>query len=116
MNKVFNIAFRAGISGFLALLAMGLLLGGIEQIQSPKKSEPFLIVFQFGALLAALVWLSGTVLLWIEGWIFILQGWRTRSRLLSSLLVIVLLFFNALAAYCFHILRKRQLEKVAVKG
>lgn len=108
MNKVFNVAFKAGVLGVLALIAMGLLLGGVEQIQGAKKSEPYLIVLQVGALLAALAWLFGTLLLWIEGWIFILQGWQTRSWLMNFLLVIVLLFFNVLTAYWFHVLRQRQ--------
>ena len=87
---------------------MALLLGGLEQIQGSKGTGAILIVFQVGALLGALVWLACTGLLWVEGWIFILQGWRTRSWPLSFLLVFVLLFFNVLSAYCIHVFRQRR--------
>ena len=114
MNRVFNLAFKAGLCGFLALIVMGLLLGGAEQIQSPKKTGLILIVFQVGALLSALVWLLGTLVLWVEGWIFILQGWRARSWLVSLVLVLALVFFNVLTAYCFHFFRQGQQKDLAL--
>jgi hypothetical protein len=111
MNKIFNLAFRAGISGLLVLVILGVLLCGAEEIRGPKKPEPFLIVFQVGALLGGLALLLGTLILWFEGWIFILQGWRTRSWLLSLLFVVASVFFSVFAAYCFHIFRQRQQKR-----
>jgi hypothetical protein len=108
MNKVFNIAFRAGISELLLLVVMAFLFGGVEHMQGLKKPIPFLVVLQVGALLGAIAWLLGTLVLWVVGWFFILQGWRTRSWLLSFVFIITIVFFNVLAAYCFHILRQRQ--------
>jgi hypothetical protein len=108
MNKVFNLAFKAGISGLLVLVIFGVLLCGVEEIRGPKKPESFLIVFQFGALLGGLALLFGTLILWFEGWIFIIQGWRTRSWLLSLFFIIDSVFFSVFAAYCFHLFRQRQ--------
>jgi len=108
MNKAFNIAFNTGISGLLLLFAMGFLLGSVEHMLGAKQLEPFLIVVQVCALLGALAWLFGTLLLWIEGWLFVAQGWRTRPWYQTLVLLIVQVFFNVLAAYCFHVNRQRQ--------
>jgi hypothetical protein len=108
MNKAFNLAFKTGNSGFLLLLAMGLLLGGMEHMLGPKQLEPFLTVVQVCALLGAIAWLFGTLLLWMEGWLFVAQGWRARHWYQTFALLIFQVFFNVLAAYCFHVYRQRQ--------
>jgi hypothetical protein len=108
VNKVFNIAFKTGIWGLLLLFVIAILFDCVEQIRGTKQPEPFLIVFQVGVFLAAVAWLLATLVLWVEGWCFIFQGWRMRSWLLNLVFIIALVFISVFAAYGFHVLRRRQ--------
>src|SRR5512146_169538 len=87
MSKTFSMAFKAGAISFSSMVLLLLLLSRVEIMHGPKGSAPFLIFFQVALFVAVLFWVVSTVILWIEGWLFVLHGLGSRSWLSSVLLL-----------------------------
>lgn len=110
MSKVFNLAFKSGLLSFLVLLVMGALMLTSDLTHGAKSGTLLLPIFQVIAFVASVLILVSTLLLWIEGWMLLIQGLTHRSWILSVLLVGFLVFFNVIAAYLLHFLRTQRNE------
>ena len=109
MARTFNLAAKAGIASLAILFCLGIYVGACHYLLGMKHDGKWLIVPQVAGFFATLVWLICTILLWIEGWMFIAEGLRSRFWLATALLVLALIFFNILAAYIFHFVRRSRL-------
>jgi hypothetical protein len=95
--------------GFLSMaaLAMVALIAFLaDEFAEGTSAESVLSYARAISLWAAVLLCMTTALLWVEGWIFLCEGWADRSYGRNALIVSFQLLGPVFAAYTLHFVRK----------
>jgi hypothetical protein len=102
-RNVFDWASLLSLSAVAALILLGIGFLALESSGVGNISPPIPLVE-----LLVLTFTLGVIMLWIEAWIWIARGWRTRSVELNLGLIIFMLIGPVFAAYGIHFFSKRR--------
>ena len=77
----------------------------ITQVPNSNAMAPLRVIGAVGIF----AFLACTAVLWIEGWVFLFEGWRDRAFGLNLLILVFVLMGTVFAAYTLHFVRKKKL-------
>jgi hypothetical protein len=105
MKRIGEICIYVWISGIGILLALGISRLILVHTVAKQFVAPVIqICDTLGIGLGVILFLS-SLILWISGWIFIIEGWKKRRLLGNLALIGILMFGSFIIGYLFQVLR-----------
>jgi hypothetical protein len=110
-RRLFDIASVIGLFSVVFLFVIVLIMGAFEELFPEAPTERAESCAQLIALCAIFLFALTTILLWVEGWIFIWAGWGSRSYLANAFLIVFQIMGTVFAAFILHFVRRSATNK-----
>jgi len=110
-GRLFDIASILGLFSVVALFIIAFIMGALGKLSGSVPTEAAQSCAQVIALCAVILFALATILLWVEGWIFIREGWENRSYITNAFLIVFQIMGPVFAAFILHFLRRSAMNK-----